>query len=203
MEVCSLTAAWAMYIPKEETLPGTQTTYPFVLVGDEAFPLQRNLMKPYPREALGVRERVFNYRLSRARRVIENAFGIAAARFRIFRRPIHARVDMVASITKAVVALHNYLMNGKSFGNSERYCPVGFTDTEGPGGAQLRGEWRDIVARDQGLKSLKRAGSNNYSRSSKLVREDFSNYFISSVGQVPWQWHATNTAQNNFDKDLY
>ena len=76
---------------------------------------------------------------------------------------------------KAAVALHSYIMNEKSFGSVARYCPIGFADTEGPGGAQLRGEWRDIVKRDQGLLHLGRVGSNNYSRSAKIVREDFSN----------------------------
>lgn len=188
-----------LHIPDAEALPGTQKKYPYVLVGDEAFQLQQNLMKPYPREVLGIRERIFNYRLSRARRIIENTFGIAAARFRIFRRPIHARVDMVVNVTKAVVSLHNYLMKDKSFGNASKYCPVGFTDTEGPGGTQLMGEWRNVVERDQGLKPLKRVGSNNYSRSAKMIREDFCTYFISSTGQVPWQWHATHSAEDAFD----
>ena len=188
-----------LHIPEAEALPGTSTKYPYVLVGDEAFQLQQNLMKPYPREVLGIRERVFNYRLSRARRIIENTFGIAAARFRVFRRPIHARVEMVVNVTKAVVALHNYIMNEKTFQSIPKYCPDGFTDTEGPGGTQLQGEWRSVVQNDEGLTPLTRAGSNNYSRSAKLTREDFSNYFLSSIGQVPWQWQSTYSAEDAFD----
>lgn len=190
-----------LHVPDAEPLEGTRVIYPYVLVGDEAFPLQQYLMKPYPREVLGIRERVYNYRLSRARRVIENTFGIAAARFRIFRRPIHARVDMVVRVTKAVVALHNYIMNGRSFRKSSRYCPVGFTDREGPGGRQLDGEWRNIVGNDEGLMDIRRAGSNNYSRSAKRVREEFSNYFLSSAGQVPWQWHSAHTARSAFEDE--
>ncbi|CAB4045604.1 Hypothetical predicted protein [Paramuricea clavata] len=130
---------------------------------------------------------------------IENTFGIAAARFRVFHRPIHARVKMVVNITKGMVALHNYLMSEKTFGSASKYCPAGCIDTEGPGGTQLEGEWRSVVQRDQGLRHLTRAGSNNYSQSVKLVREDFSNYFLSSAGQVPWQWVATHSAEDAFD----
>ncbi len=67
-------------------------------------------MKPYPREVIGIKERIYDYRLSRARRIIESTLSIASTRFRIFRRPIVARVDVVTDITKAVVAQHNYLM---------------------------------------------------------------------------------------------
>ena len=88
-----------LHIPDAEALPGTQKKYLYVLVGDEAFQLQQNLIKSYPREVLGIRERIFNYRLSRARHIIKNTFGIAAARFQIFRRPIHASVDMVVNVT--------------------------------------------------------------------------------------------------------
>ncbi len=106
---------------------------------------------------------------------------------------------MVVNITKAVVALRNYLMNGKTFESTSKYCPAGFTDTEGPGGKQLEGEWRSVIQRDQGLIPLRRAGSNNYSQDAKLVRKDFSNYFLSSVGQVPWQWFATHSTEAAFD----
>lgn len=37
-------------IPESKALPGTNDVIPHVLVGDEAFALHENLMKPYPRQ---------------------------------------------------------------------------------------------------------------------------------------------------------
>ena len=51
---------------------------PFHLLGDDAFGMTKNLMKPFPRScsSLSKAEKVFNYRFSRGRRVVENAFGL-------------------------------------------------------------------------------------------------------------------------------
>ncbi len=69
---------------------GQQTATPFFFVGDSAFPLKMYMLRPFPGKYLPENKRIFNYRLSRARRVIENAFGILATKFRVFRRPIIA-----------------------------------------------------------------------------------------------------------------
>ena len=59
-------------------------TINYHIVGDDAFPMSKHLMKPYPHRHLDKEKRVFNYRLSRARRVVENAFGIFANKWRVF-----------------------------------------------------------------------------------------------------------------------
>ena len=46
---------------------------------------------------------------SRAQSVIENAFGILAARWRIFHRSIRATVEHVELYVLTALALHNYL----------------------------------------------------------------------------------------------
>ena len=59
-----------------------------------------------------VEERVFNYRLSRARRVVENAFGLLAARFRCHLTAVPQNPDRVSTIgvVLACCILHNILM---------------------------------------------------------------------------------------------
>ena len=73
-------------IPTSTQLPNDtkETHVPHVLLGDEAFPLCCDLMRPFARNALTNERCIFNYRLSRARKVVEIAFGILANRWRLF-----------------------------------------------------------------------------------------------------------------------
>ena len=58
------------------------------------------LMKPYPHKGLAMPQYVYNYRLSRSQRTIENAFGVLSARWRIFHRAIRADYTTVDLIVK-------------------------------------------------------------------------------------------------------
>ena len=71
-----------MVVPSEGTLG--EATLPKYLLGDEGFPLRNYLMRPYPGRGLSEGRRIFNYRLSRAGRTIENAFGNLSVRWRLF-----------------------------------------------------------------------------------------------------------------------
>jgi hypothetical protein len=79
-----------------------------VIIGDEVFPLKTYLMKPYWYAQWSFEEKVFNYRLSRSRRIVENAFGILARRFRVLEKLIAV---MLAQLTNEfdLCALHSLL----------------------------------------------------------------------------------------------
>lgn len=171
---------------------------PFVLIGDDIFPQKSWLMKPFPGKGLAEHQRVYNYRLSRARRTIENAFGILSAKWRIFRKPIKANVDLVDKITKATVCLHNYLR----LTDNATYTPAGFIDSEDSTGNILPGDWRNIVTDGNGgLNEIGRIGGNRYSVEASDARDAFKDYFHSADGEAdcPWQLQyvrSCGTVQN-------
>ena len=177
-------------LPKPRILPGTTTYFPYVFLGDEAFPLKTYLIKPYARHASGIEEQITNYRISRARRQVENVFGICASRFRIFRRPIIGDVETVVSVTKAVVALHNFLMHGRKFGEDNSYCPHGYAE----------GEWRNDENQTEGILPIGNAASHNYSRDARQVRDNFKIYFNSEAGAVQWQNERIQRTADPFDR---
>ena len=75
---------------------GNNTKFPYVLVVDDAFSLKPHMIKPFPAiNANDPTKLICNYKISRARRVIENSFGIIASRFRIYRRPIISKAKTV------------------------------------------------------------------------------------------------------------
>ena len=69
----------ALNLPEPEPIVHNGRNMPHVFVADDASAMSENLLKPYGGK-LDHDERV-NYRMSRARRVSENAFRILSARF--------------------------------------------------------------------------------------------------------------------------
>ena len=157
---------------------------PYYLVDDEIFPLRQWLMKPYPGKNLNMKQQIYNYRLSRSRRTVENAFGILCSRFRIFRSPIVANLDLVDLIVQACVVLHNYLL----LTDNARYVPCGFIDSYDSTGTFVDGSWRK-EPNAEGLSELCYQGNRNSTNVAKAVRDSLANYVNSETGSVSWQ-HA-------------
>ena len=152
-------------IPAPRPLPERDTPVPYVLVGDEAFPLKPFLMKPYPARGLTGEQRVFNYRLSRARRVSENAFGIIVNRFGVLSRPMNLDPDTATTVTQACIALHNFLRTKED--------------------ARYAQEVQDRQC--QWYRELGRQAGNRNAGSAREVREELCDYFYTN-GAVNWQW---------------
>lgn len=98
-------------IPEPAFLPGTYVKAPYVFLGDEAYPLLPCLLKPYAKDDVGIDEENFNKRLSRMRKLIECAFGILYAKWRLLSKNIETDVDLAESIIKCICLLHNIIID--------------------------------------------------------------------------------------------
>jgi hypothetical protein len=96
-------------LPSPRKLPQSNRVAPFVFVADAAFAQHENLMKPYPQLGLTTAEEIYNARVSRARNVVEDTFGILTSRFEIFQRPIHLVPEKCTTVVMAACYLHNFL----------------------------------------------------------------------------------------------
>ncbi|KAK8761138.1 uncharacterized protein LOC144132347 [Amblyomma americanum] len=75
-------------------------------------------MKPFSDKKL-TEEKICNNRLSRARRVVENAFGILANRFHCLHTVINAKPERATENVDAACLLYNFLgMHGISDGDA-------------------------------------------------------------------------------------
>jgi len=174
----------SLNLPQPISLPGRAISIPYVIVADGAFALGENILKPYPGHQMkGSKERIFNYRLSRARRVSENAFGIMSSIFRVLRKPMLLSPDRATSVTLACVYLHNFLRASKTSKNS--YTPQGSLDVNNESGEIIPGSWRTHSESTSYL-PLSRIGRKS-GRDPKAVRDEFATYFTSEHGSIPWQ----------------
>jgi hypothetical protein len=93
-----------------KSLPGTDIPIPHVVLGD-GFGLHTFLMRPFPKITIvNDTKKKINVPLSRARRVVENAFVILTQKWIIFLRPIDVEIKTATNVIKAACCLHNFVM---------------------------------------------------------------------------------------------
>ena len=103
-------------------------------------------------------QRIFNYKLFRARLTIGNTFGTLSASWRIFYTPIRASVENVEKYTLTCLALHDYLR----LTDNATYCPFGFADSFDSSDKLNQGEWRALDVDNRGLLPISRVKSSRY-----------------------------------------
>ena len=135
-------------------------------------------MKPFPMRGLTTEQRIYNYRLSRARRVVENAFGILANRFRIFQTAINLAMYKVDTVVLACCVLHNYLRR-----HVQGYAASAPDREADRSGISNREEGQECLA---GLTSVDRVPSRLPTQSARQSRLDYLAYF-NGIGAVSWQ----------------
>ena len=159
-----------LQFPEDAPLPGAagMGPMPYVVIGDEAFPLQKHLMRPFPGRGCPKNQQIYNYRLSRARRIVENAFGILAARWRVFHTKLAVRPQCVNSIVKATCVLHNFLQ-GQTM----------------PAQMITLLQEAEHTVNIEGLQDLT-AGGNRAARDAISIRNNFMKFFV-DVSPLQWQ----------------
>lgn len=141
-------------------------------------------MKAFPgNHEKGSRERIYNYRLCRGRRVVENAFGISSAVFRVLRKPMLLQPDKASLVVLAIVHLHNFLRRSSQARNSELYSPPGSLDCEVNGNI-TSGSWRneENMTSFLSLAHIPRKSA----LPAKEIRQELANYFMNE-GRLTWQ----------------
>ena len=160
-----------LHIPAAEALSGSSITAPYVVVADDAFALKTYQMKPYSQKQLTHEKQVYNYRLSRARRVVEQAFGIMSQRFRVLGRPIPLTPAKTKLIVMTTCCLHNFLLRNTLAANN--YITQDANN--------------DTTTASTGLARMSKQGSNRYPADAGIIRDKFCQFFNSAEGSVSWQ----------------
>lgn len=153
-------------IPSGRQLPNDEVgdVIPFSVVGDKAFGLGNHILRPYARRHLNYTKRIFNYRHTRARRMVECTFGILSNKWRIFHRTIDVNINFCVRIIKACCVLHNYvrIKDGINFAETLYSCPM-----------------NNLTINEENR------GRNNMNN----VRQYMTSYFTSPGGAIPCQYN--------------
>lgn len=141
-------------------------------------------MKVYPgKHNKGTKERIFNYRTCRARRVVENVIGISSSVFRVLRKPLLLEPEKAVSVVMAVVHLPNFLRRNTEAKNF--YNPPGSLDYEDEDGNFHPGSWRSEASTSTTLLPIRQQGRKP-TNAATVIRDELADYFIKE-GQVSWQ----------------
>ena len=137
------------------------------------------MMKPYGSRFLTDEERIYNYRISRARRVVENAFGILANRFQVLMSTMQHQTSTIRLIVQTCMCLHNLMRT--------RYPRMQnqLVDQEDPNHNIIPGAWR----RGRQMRDcvVPPGPAHNRATNEGKAKRNLLKHWVNSVGAVPWQ----------------
>ncbi|XP_068126508.1 uncharacterized protein [Hyperolius riggenbachi] len=138
-----------MTLPAPRPWPDRQhPPYPCVFVADEAFALSEHVMRPYAQRDMSLKKKVFNQRLTKARQVVECAFGILSNKWHIFHTALKMQPQYAIAVVKATCVLHNYVrtLDGMHTEEEEEIPPCALQNVAP---STLRGPISAIQMRDK------------------------------------------------------
>ena len=158
-------------LPPAERVDGIPDKIPYHIVADDAFPLSEHIMTPFTQTNLDKPERIFNYRLARSRRVVENVFGLMVNRFQVLLTMVNLSPEKVTQVILAACCLHNFMVD------NDRHVE----DIDGH--SIVDGVWRN----DRGLSGMSARSKGNPNENATTQRRELTECFSSDFGSVACQ----------------
>ncbi|XP_008182845.1 uncharacterized protein LOC103309362 [Acyrthosiphon pisum] len=97
-------------LPPPKPLPNTTEPLPYMIIGDSAFGISNKVLRPYARSNLTTKKKIFNYRMSCAR------------------RPMNTSLPNTITIVKACCVLHNYIRERDGYRVEDTLTVEGFQE---------------------------------------------------------------------------
>ncbi|XP_066598934.1 uncharacterized protein [Prorops nasuta] len=153
-------------------LPGSELKTSLFFIADDAFKLSKRIMKPFSYENLNYEKQIFNYRISRARRTVESAFGILANKWRILHTAICVLPQTADLMVYASICLHNFILKEEEHSGYKDFSNVCSASIE------ENSIWINTTPNFE---------EDNTAISGEMQRCILKDYFQSAAGEVEWQ----------------
>ena len=115
-------------------------------------------------------QKIYNFRLSHTRRIIESAFGELAQRWLVNENALAWKLPTTEKVIMSTICLHNYLIDIEMNEVLNRWNRVN--------------ENNDIDENN-----MIDVGNQINALPEIRIRQNLTDYFISNEGAVPWQWN--------------
>lgn len=170
-----------MRLPDDTSFGSNQI--PYFFLGDSGLPLCKRIMTPYTHRGRQptVDESIYNYRLSRARRCVENAFGILSNKWMCLNRSMFCNPNRAQKIVGTCCLLHNFLLSK----SPDKYTPKALVDHYDNDGKLVEGSWRKTHC------TIFHPLDNNHTDiqtdEGKTIRDLLKRYVNCAAGKLLWQ----------------